>query len=422
MSDTKHVYNKLTPFFNDPLWKDADSRFKQFFTNKAQEYRMTNQDIRNCLVMQRDFEMWHEPGLESIWQDTDPQAEVDKNRTKKAITYISKRWSDLKSGTIDYSLPAEVPDQPSIIHVVNDSEDTILGDCPVASEKTRCCNLKTLDVVTNCGFSCSYCSIQTFYHQGKVYFHHNLDKKLDALYLDPAKRYHIGTGQSSDSLMWGNQYNILNHLFKFARENQNTALELKSKSSNISYLMKNEIPKNIISTWTLNTQPVIDHEEHGTASLQERLQAAASVASKGNLVGFHFHPVILYKGWKDDYRKIADFIIENININRICLISIGTLTFIKPVIKKLRERKSNTKVLQIPLTEAEGKYSYSLEEKKMIFSYIYSIFSPLHTELFFYLCMEDPSLWEPVFGFNYKSNEEFENAMLKAYFRKISNL
>jgi spore photoproduct lyase len=34
---------------------------------------------------------------------------------------------------------------------------------------------------------------------------------------------------------------------------------------------------------------------------------------------------------------------------------------------------------------------------------------------FFYLCMEDPSLWEPTFGFSYENDAAFERAMKQSY-------
>jgi len=108
----------------------------------------------------------------------------------------------------------------------------------VASEKTRCCNLLTLDAVESCGFDCSYCSIQSFYNEGKVVFDTNFKERLKSLKLDRGKYYHIGTGQSSDSLMWGNRGGVLDGLFEFARENSNVILELKTKSDNIEYLLK----------------------------------------------------------------------------------------------------------------------------------------------------------------------------------------
>ena len=44
----------------------------------------------------------------------------------------------------------------------NKDENKVFGQCPVASEKTVCCNLMTIDAIQGCSLGCSYCSIQTF--------------------------------------------------------------------------------------------------------------------------------------------------------------------------------------------------------------------------------------------------------------------
>ncbi len=56
-------------------------------------------------------------------------------------------------------------------------------------------------------------------------------------------------------------------LFEFARANSNAILELKSKSKNIKYLLENEVPKNILCTWSLNPNVIVENEEHLSASL-----------------------------------------------------------------------------------------------------------------------------------------------------------
>ena len=80
------------------------------------------------------------------------------------------------------------------------------------------------------------------------------------------------------------------------------------------------------------------------------------------------------------------------------MISLGTLTFIKPAIKNLRKLGVPSKVLQIPMVEASGKLSYPFEIKEKIFSGIYNAFSPWHDNVFFYFCMEKRELWKSVIG------------------------
>ena len=208
----------------------------------------------------------------------------------------------------------------------------------------------------------------------------------------------------------------------FARSNSNIILEFKTKSNNISHLLKTDIPKNVFVSWSLNPQIFIDNEEHGTATLEERLNSAKKLSDKGVLVGFHFHPIVYYEGYEDDYKKIVKKVMSMFHPSQIAMISMGTLTFIKPAINKLRSTGLKSKVLQIPMEDAVGKSSYTKEVKKEIFSNVYDEFSSWHKDLFFYLCMEESSIWEMVFGDYYKSNTDFETALFESVSSKMDAL
>ncbi len=395
---------------------------QNFITNAADKYQLTFQDIKNLIDIARDLDTWDEGNLRDYWIVPEEMNLKGKQLKQAILNGVNEQWMKLKTDAKDYSDFKGLTDSGGlkINYVETDDKNTILGSCPVASEKTRCCNLQTLDVVNNCGFDCTYCSIQSFFDNNRVYFQKNLKEKLESLNLDPRKRYHIGTGQSSDSLMWGNREGILDLLKNFAIKNPNVLLELKTKSKNISWFLENEIPRNIIITWSLNTETIIQNEEHLTASLTERLECARKVADKGILTGFHFHPIVHYRGWKKEYTEITDRIQKKFGPEEIVLISLGTLTFIKPVIKKIRNRELKSKILQMPLEEAGGKVSYPLETKLDMFKTLYDSFDEQWKEtVFFYLCMEDESLWTPVFGKSYTNNSLFENDMINSYFTKV---
>ena len=413
--------NKIKQFLDDPVFSSLSSSNKEFITAKSIAFGFSFQEIKQIIDIAADLEMWQEGELSSIWNEDGTEKLNGKNLRQKLIRGITVKWEELKQQSNDYSKfnPQVVP-SPKLDFVSQTDDSTILGNCPVASDKTRCCNLFTLDAVKNCGFDCSYCSIQSFYTDGKIYLHEDLRAKLNKLELDPKKIYHIGTGQSSDSLMWGNRDGILDDTFEFAEKNKNVVLELKTKSNAIGYFHKNKIPSNVIVTWSLNTDVIIEAEEHHTATLKERLDAARAVADLGILVGFHFHPIVEYKGWEKEYHSIIDFIQENFKPEEVALISLGTLTFIKPVIKQLRRRKMKSKILQMPLTDAEGKLSYPLDLKRYMFRSVYRQFSEKwRGKVYFYMCMEDKILWYDVFGKAYNSNEEFETDMNTHYMRKI---
>ncbi|AFL69456.1 SPL family radical SAM protein [Sulfurospirillum barnesii] len=381
-----------------------------FLKEKALAYHFSFSQIQQFIVMAIDMQMWGED-ITAVW--------VEKESKKEAFSALQKAYEALKTNLKCYPpVPMDFEKETFKIEEL-EKEHLGLGSCPVASPKTRCCNLMTLDAVESCGFDCSYCSIQSFYKNNTITFDKSFAEKLERLELEPSKTYHIGTGQSSDSLMWGNRSGVLEALFAFARKHPNVILELKSKSDNIAYLLENEVPKNVICTWSLNPQVIIENEEKRASSLEKRIQSARALADKGVLVGFHFHPIVLFEGWKEAYTEIANELTKRFTCKEVALISMGTLTFIKPVLKKIRLRAQSSKILQMPLVDASGKYSYPLSLKEEMFSTLYQAFKPWRNEIFFYLCMEDESLWQKVFGHEFENNEAFEEAMLGAYMKKI---
>ena len=415
--------SKISQIEKDKVFLNLGNDAKQDIISLSSRYRFSFQDLRQLSIIATDFYMWdYETVMECI-----EKFEVSSNsplNKKEVMSHIKSEWNKLKLSKIKYKeIDKSNTQRPKPRKVeLNDQNNEVFGMCPVASEKTVCCNLMTIDAVQGCSLGCSYCSIQTFYSDGKISIDKNLAEKLANIPLDPNKKYHIGSGQSSDSLAIGNREGVLDAQLDFARGNSNIILEFKTKSNNISHLLNTDIPKNVFVSWSLNPQIFIDNEEHGTASLEERLNSAKKLSNKGVLVGFHFHPIVYYEGYEDDYKNIVKKVMSMFHPSQVAMISMGTLTFIKPAINKLRSTGLKSKVLQIPMEDAVGKSSYTKEVKKEIFANVYDEFSSWHKDLFFYLCMEESSIWEMVLGDYYKSNTDFETALFESVSSKMDAL
>ena len=414
--------DKLAQYRTGDIYRSLNESDQSALEELASERRLSVQQLRQILKIARDLQMWNIGPLSS-WIHELPEADpaLGKREAARTTEVLVSRWEEERRRGPVYTGNPPSPEAFDRRIVESRAPGTILGKCPVASEKTRCCNLQTLDAVINCGFGCSYCTIQSFYDQGRIYLHRDLGKKLQELKLNPDQIYHIGTGQSSDSLMWGNRGNLLAELFNFARHNPNVILELKTKSANIAWLLENSPPENVLVTWSLNSEEMIRWEEHGTAPLEKRIEAAFLTAEAEYLVGFHFHPMVPHNDWQESYGRVFSRLIAEFDPSSVAMTSFGTLTFIKPVIRAIRERGETTQVLRMPLTETAGKFSYPARVKEELFHFGYESLSPWHGKVFFYLCMEPAVLWEPVFGYSFPDNASFEAAMKRAYMQKISS-
>ncbi len=402
------------------LLKSLDEEIRKETLKLISLFGLTEQNQAELIKNQADLALAKEKSIASR-VDIEKILEKDKGERKKA--FISAMRSAMKcfeESEIDYSSFPAPHTRDEKIEVLK--EDILLGfgrcPCPIDGEKTRCCKLRTLDVITQCAFSCSYCSVQAFYDKNRIRVVSNLKEKLKGLVLTN-DIWHIGTGQASDSLFLGDDYGTLSDLSDFASSHPDIIIELKSKSARDVFNRK--YPKNLIFTWSLNAETVIEKEERKTAKLEKRLEAAERARDNGSLVGFHIHPMVHFKGWQDEYSALAEKIEKRFSPSEILMISAGTLIFTKENLRFIREKKVSTRILQMEKTLTAGKYSYPFKVRKEMFSHLFSSFSKdFLSDVFTYLCLEDPSLWAPALGREYKSDKDFESDMRRSYFAKVS--
>jgi len=405
------------------LYDVLDGRDARLLDRLGADYRLTHQELRKLAEAARDLDMWREARLEDWWRDLEdavPAGLDRRQRKKRLLALLEGRLRELRQRPTAY--PATGLGKPyrnGIRAVATSNDDAIFGDCPVASPKTVCCNLRTIDATQNCAYGCSYCTIQTFYGD-TLRFDPDLEDKLARIALEPDRRYHIGTGQSSDSLAWGNKYGILDKLCDFARARPNVVLELKTKSANVSYFMRHEIPGNVVCAWSLNTDTIVRNEEHLTAGIEERIAAARKVASRGIKVAFHFHPMIHYEGWRTDYAALAARLLDTFDPEEVLWVSFGSVTFIKPVIREIRRRGEPGRILQAELVpDPHGKLTYPDRVKIDMFRHMHAAFEPWRDSVYTYLCMERADIWDAVFGGHYPDNDAFEADFLDQAMRKL---
>ena len=133
------------------------------------------------LLCLRIFSHGKENISEELWQSWHGSGDVahPKDTFVRSLRF---HYESLKTGLKSYAQFSSGKHAGPLIQIKRAHEKArIYGDCPARSEKTVCCNLRTLDLVLNCGFGCSYCSIQTFSEraQSTIYFHQNLDERLE---------------------------------------------------------------------------------------------------------------------------------------------------------------------------------------------------------------------------------------------------
>ncbi|MGB4705011.1 MAG: spore photoproduct lyase family protein [Candidatus Saccharicenans sp.] len=275
---------------------------------------------------------------------------------------------------------------------------SFIRPCP-CSPGCVSCRYWNIDLDLNCPFDCSYCVLQSYLNYQPLTVAINregLERELEEFLQKKGKvPVRIGTGELADSLGLDSLTNNAIFLTELFRRKEGVWLELKSKSARIQPLLEVKPPSNVILSWSLNPQAVIDSEEKGTASLKERLEAAAAAVKHGYQVGFHFDPIIHYPGWKEEYSQVIASIFKIIPAEAIVWISLGSLRF-PPRLKSLaRFRFPESLIYEHEFIRTpEGKYRYPRPLRLYLYEEISRIFSDYGAADKLYLCMESAEVWQ----------------------------
>lgn len=420
---------KLAQAVDPALWALLAPRERELLIHCGEVLRFSFQQLRQAAEWFRDAAMWKEASLPADAADFlakegwEPGAPVPANAGQAGDRFF-RHLRDLRQGLASKAkaYPAEAPREALPAHRFETKElkGRIFRLCPAASEKAVCCNLKVLNIVDNCAMACSYCVLQNHYDEAVVAVPTNLKEKLAEVRLHPDKRYRIGTGEYSDSLLWGNRNGLLADLFDFARAHPNAIVELKTKSANIAWLLENEVPANICCSWSLNPQTIVSHEEHKTASLDKRLAAARALADKGVKVGFHFHPMFYFQGWEEEYRALIGRVVAGFKAEEVLWVSLGCVTMLKGFAQDFRLKYSHSKLLQMETeTTPDGKITYAFPVRRKLYANALAALAPWRDQVFQYLCMEHRPMWEAVMGFAYGSMGEMDDVFNQSAFAKL---
>ncbi len=279
--------------------------------------------------------------------------------------------------------------------------------CPGASSRhdngQLCCGYTIVDVVSNCNYDCTYCYLQSYINAPYTTVYANIESLLDELAAllraDPAQRVRIGSGEFSDSLSLEPLTGFAKWLVPFLRPFPNVLFEFKTKSDLVDHLLEMEPGGRVMVSWSISPAAVVRREEHKTASLSARLQAAHRCRQAGYQIGLHFDPLLHYPGWEADYAGLVDEVFEYLAPDDITTLSMGSLRFapaLKPVV---RARFPKSRIMAAELFPgADGKMRYFKPLRIEMYRHMIACLQRYLDPERVYLCMESQDVWQQVFG------------------------
>ena len=272
--------------------------------------------------------------------------------------------------------------------------------CP-CSPAAVSCGYFNINLQSGCPFDCSYCILQAYLDdKDKPVFYTNWTDLCDELhaFLAVHPRARLGTGELSDSLAYEAAFPSAARIIGLFRDFPAAIFEFKTKSDAVGSLL--DIagpPPNIVVSWSLNPASLARGEEHRAPVLSRRLRALAAVQEKGYKVGIHFDPLVLFPGWREQYRGLIAALARVLRPGRVAWWSLGALRF-PPELRKHILRRPGSQLFWGELIEgADGKYRYFMPLRLELFRFIRDeIRSRVSRDIPLYLCMEDAAVWEEI--------------------------
>jgi spore photoproduct lyase len=299
-----------------------------------------------------------------------------------------------------------------IVFIVQEKWDFI-KPCPCTKNHIGC-NYWIFNLGFGCPYDCSYCFLQQYTNFPGIVLPGNLDdffEKFADFYKKINRPIRIGTGEFCDSLALDHITGYAAKLIEFFKDKP-VYFELKTKSNNIANILKLKASRNIIISWSLNPESIVNAEELLSATLEQRLVAALAVQEKGFPLGFHFDPVIYSADWEKLYKPVIDLLYSKVK-PPFSWISIGSLRGTRKLknAAELRFPESNIFYGELFLGD-DKKLRYPKFIRKQIYQKMLQWIREYDQKTPVYLCMEDADCWQTINN-DFQSSKAVEQYLLK---------
>ena len=295
------------------------------------------------------------------------------------------------------SIPKKIIEERNKI-LTQDYHGSFWKPCPGTGDGYICCGYQIITPFIGCGMYCSYCVLQEYFDSPKHIIYKNtgdLEKEIHHKLTSIKGVVRIGTGEFADSLYFEPIHGLSSKVVSILEPYPNVLTELKTKSTNISNLKKIKNPSKVVIGFSMNTERIITLHETGTASLEERINAAVECEKMGFWVAFHFDPIIWYPQWYEEYRMVIDMIFSKIqDPGRIAWISLGGFRTMPSLKKRLRMYNRH-----LPLFAGEmiighdKKYRYFRPIRIEFYTAFKMMVEKYFPDITLYLCMESQEVW-----------------------------
>ncbi len=231
------------------------------------------------------------------------------------------------------------------------------------------------DVVTNTPYNCSYSplpvqlakqpflSLMTDFEE--IIF--DLGRRGQA---HPAQKFVVRCGELGDALAIDHIMQCSATLVPYFAYTPNATLELWTRTANVDHLLTLTPAGKTAVVFAMSPEIVIAREEHGTASLTERIAAARRLAEAGYKIIYSLDPVMQYDGWETDYDALIDQLLLLTPRSALERIELSCLHYPRGLSAKSLERFPDSRIFFGELVPVNGSYRYFRPVRQQMYRYL----------------------------------------------------
>lgn len=191
----------------------------------------------------------------------------------------------------------------------------------------------------NCIYDCRYCYLQGMFNSANfvIFVNYNDFKKeiQKIVNLNKSETIHIFSGYDCDSLALEPITNFVSIFMQNLNFPKNILIELRTKSTQINFLLKRKVNQNFLIAYSLNPESVVELIEHKTPNLAKRISSIKRLHNKGWKIGLRFDPIIRIENYEIIYKEFFKLVFNKLKNIKIHSVTIGSLRMPDRFLKKL---------------------------------------------------------------------------------------
>jgi len=264
-----------------------------------------------------------------------------------------------------------------------------------------CCRpyYKLVPVSNGCPFQCTYCYLAFVYRTHAPFIKININyptmfKQIRKALVQSTGPVSFNMGEMLDSLALDHVTNLTRRLVPFFAEFSNAYLMLLTKSNNITNLLRLKPNRQVVVSWSINTQQIIQTHEIGTAGLDQRIEAAKACQDHGYRIRLRIDPGMLHQEWRAAYANLIKQVMTTIRPENITL---GMLRLLPGHIR-LAEAAYGRRAQKLHGSDlvkgaSDGKLRYRPQRRIEFYTFLIETIRSFEKNISIGLCRETLDVW-----------------------------